>query len=104
MKQNEYIKLRKQRTIACKQYARRYLQKHPCVDCGETDIRVLDFDHKIKRKRLISEGIHRGWPIRKLGNEISLCEIRCKNCHAIKHLSLVENCWRNPDYQPPRIS
>lgn len=28
-----------------RQYLSNYLFKNPCIDCGEKDIRVLDFDH-----------------------------------------------------------
>jgi len=60
-----------------------YLDTHPCVDCGESDKVVLDFDHidpatkvdnisRMVRARLT-------WP--KLLAEIEKCEVRCANCH-----------------------
>lgn len=62
-----------------------YLKVHPCVDCGETDIRVLDFDHVIGIKtyavaRLL--GYHS--TTNKLELEIAKCEVRCANCHRKK--------------------
>lgn len=57
-----------------------YLKLHPCVDCGETDPIVLDFDHKDETQKnfslsnaLVSED--------KLLQEIEKCDIRCANCH-----------------------
>lgn len=29
-----------------REFAGEYLLSHPCLDCGEVDIRVLDFDHR----------------------------------------------------------
>ena len=63
-----------------------YLLQHPCVDCGNPDIRVLDFDHVRGRKRFcISAGITRlslCW--RNIEREIKKCDVRCANCHRIR--------------------
>lgn len=60
-----------------------YLDAHPCVDCGEKDIVVLEFDH-VRGKKLgnVSSLISRGWRIVK--EEIDKCDVRCSNCHRRK--------------------
>jgi len=60
-----------------------YLCTHPCVDCGESDPVVLDFDHVRGRKvthvkRLVSSG---HISLRRIFEEIAKCEVRCANCH-----------------------
>lgn len=62
-----------------------YLSEHPCVDCGQTDIRVLEFDHVRGQKmddisHMLSQNC--GWP--RIEAEIAKCEVRCANCHRIK--------------------
>lgn len=59
-----------------------YLNEHPCVDCGQSDIVVLEFDHVrgIKCDN-VSTGANESWSLRKLQTEINKCEIRCANCH-----------------------
>ncbi len=63
-----------------------YLQKHPCVDCKETDILVLEFDHKDRstKKGDISSIIRRRLSLDTLKSEIVKCEVRCANCHRRK--------------------
>ena len=63
-----------------------YLNKHPCVDCGMTDIRVLDFDHieRDKKEFMISTAIKNGYSEEVISKEIEKCDIRCSNCHRIK--------------------
>ena len=71
---------------------RRHLQKvwdflilHPCVDCGEPDPVVLDFDHvgddKIANISYLLNSVG-SW--RRLEAEIEKCEVRCANCHRRK--------------------
>lgn len=61
-----------------------YLKNHPCVDCGEADIVVLDFDH-VKDKVLdISHMMQQKWSLKKIQIEIIKCEVRCANCHRRK--------------------
>ena len=57
-----------------------YLQTHPCVDCNETDIVVLQFDHLMDKKYNISEISHR-YEWTSVLKEIAKCEVVCANCH-----------------------
>ena len=63
-----------------------YLKLHPCVDCGERDIRVLEFDHinPIEKSFSISRWCSDGGNIEPLIDEIKKCQIRCSNCHRIR--------------------
>lgn len=59
-----------------------YLSKHPCVDCGETDRVVMEFDHVRGEKRYnISEMVSRGFGYDSIMAEIEKCEVVCANCH-----------------------
>jgi 5-methylcytosine-specific restriction endonuclease McrA len=62
-----------------------YLKTHPCIDCGEADIVVLDFDHinPATKKDNVSNLIYSG-SIKTVLEEIEKCEIRCANCHRRK--------------------
>jgi hypothetical protein len=59
-----------------------YLLEHPCVDCGESDPVVLEFDHVSGNKvdgvsRMMADNV--SWE--KVKAEIEKCQIRCANCH-----------------------
>jgi hypothetical protein len=62
-----------------------FLSTHPCVDCGNTDIRVLDFDHVSGEKmENIAVLLAHSAPWSIIVAEIAKCEVRCANCHRIK--------------------
>ncbi len=64
-----------------------YLSSHPCVDCGETDIRVLEFDHVRGDKTLtIARLLDYATSWATIEAEITKCEVRCANCHRRKTL------------------
>lgn len=62
-----------------------YLRAHPCVDCGNDDIRVLEFDHvRGEKVAAVSKmALHLTVGLVKLKAEIAKCDIRCANCHRI---------------------
>ena len=62
------------------QYLFGFFRKNPCVDCGETDPLVLEFDHLADKKFAISVGLGtRPWE--DLLREIDKCDVVCANCH-----------------------
>jgi hypothetical protein len=60
-----------------------YYKTHPCVDCGNTDPRVLQFDH-VRGEKIRAVSTMRDFSLKKVEEEIAKCEIRCANCHSIK--------------------
>lgn len=62
-----------------------YLSNSPCVDCGEADPIVLEFDHVIGEKKWsISERVYSSCKWSTIFEEIQKCEVRCANCHRKK--------------------
>ncbi len=78
------------RTQRVRQEARtfimQYLTEHPCSKCGESDIRVLEFDHIVakEKKGNISQMIANGLSLKTIKEEIEKCDVLCANCHRKK--------------------
>lgn len=74
---------------------KQFLQANPCIDCGNNDIRVLEFDHIGEKSFGLASVKRRGFSLKKIKEEIDKCEVRCANCHRIKTLiTLNPNCYR----------
>jgi hypothetical protein len=63
-----------------------YLSEHPCVDCGETDVRALEFDHRDASDKTVAVAIlaRSGYGLARVRREIEKCDVRCANCHRIR--------------------
>ena len=81
-KSNQKDKVAKRRH-ANKVHIWKHLLVHPCVDCGEDDLRVLEFDH-VKGEKINSISHMSLMACPKIEQEIEKCEVRCANCHARK--------------------
>jgi hypothetical protein len=61
-------------------YLLEFFKLHPCVDCGEADPLVLEFDHLRDKTFAIGAGLpDRNW--QSILREIEECEVVCANCH-----------------------
>lgn len=61
-----------------------YLLEHPCVDCGNSDILVLEFDHVRGTKKDNLNILMRKSNLESVKEEIAKCDVRCVNCHRKK--------------------
>lgn len=72
------IRLREQLVI--------FLSSKSCISCGNSDIRVLEFDHIDPKTKSFSIaraiGDIRSWD--EIQKELKKCQVLCANCHKIK--------------------
>ena len=63
-----------------------HLLENPCVDCGESDPIVLEFDHRDPSGKSfnIGDGVARAYGTQRIKDEIAKCDVRCANCHRRK--------------------
>lgn len=61
-----------------------YLGQNPCVDCGESDPVVLQFDHRHHKRMDVSDMPSGGFSWGTIQTEIEKCDVRCGNCHRRK--------------------
>lgn len=72
-----------------------YLSTHACVDCGEADVLVLEFDHRdpsTKRGDIGLIAARKPWKF--VIAEIEKCDVRCANCH--RKRTAVQFNWKKP--------
>jgi hypothetical protein len=70
-------RLRHERTA----YLIAYFETHPCVDCGERDPVVLEFDHLRDKSFDIGQALsYRNW--QSILDEMAKCDVVCANCHS----------------------
>jgi hypothetical protein len=71
---------RRKLTLARTRYLIRYFESHPCLDCGESDPVVLEFDHLRDKSFAIGRQLSRtNW--QRILEEMKKCEVVCANCH-----------------------
>ena len=69
-----------------KDFIRSFLQHKCCVNCGITDIRVLDFAHidSTTKRFSITDAVRCSYSIETIRQEIKKCKVLCANCHRIE--------------------
>jgi hypothetical protein len=77
--------LKNQKIKENQEFVFQYLKLSSCVDCGNSDPVVLEFDHMYGEKKMsISKMIYKIRSRRKIIEEIDKCIVRCANCHRSK--------------------
>jgi len=70
-----------------------YFKENPCIDCGETDPIVLEFDHRddVIKERNIADLVGNSCSWTMIKKEIDKCDVRCANCH--RRRTAIQQGW-----------
>lgn len=84
------------RASATQEWLLEYLLAHPCIDCGDTDIRTLDFDHRNPKEKHLSICVmlKKSLALDAIKDEVRKCDVRCASCHR-KRTCDARNDWRS---------
>ena len=89
LKNKEEIKARsfkrnKVQRLRNREFVKSIKEISECIDCGENNPLVLDFDHvKGEKIMAISNMSNKAYCIDTISKEMDKCEVRCANCHRI---------------------
>ena len=79
------VRQRKERVATLRLRVYAHLKEHPCVECGEAELLMLEFDHVRGEKRgTISVMVTACFSWKVIALEIAKCEVRCVRCHRRK--------------------
>lgn len=68
-----------------------YLSTHPCEECAEDDVRVLEFHHTGEKDMAVGAMVSGGYSVDRILQEISQCQVLCANCH--RKITVEERGW-----------
>jgi len=73
----------KKRRLKIQDFIWDYLLINPCRDCGESDLLVLEFDHRDPSLKSfnISDAPQKRLGLKRVLEEINKCDVVCANCH-----------------------
>jgi len=63
------------------EYSYGVLESRGCIDCGASELCVLEFDHVGDKRAHVVQLARSGSGQKRLEAEIAACEVRCANCH-----------------------
>jgi hypothetical protein len=90
--------------------ARRRLQRivddwkgQGCIDCGWTDIRAIDPDHRDEALKVdnLSRLVTLCASVERIKAELAKCDPRCARCHRLRTAERRPSSWRSRDRLPP---
>lgn len=87
---NKRVYFAKNKRHRARQYQKflEYMVGKSCLDCGNGDVRVLEFDHRdgVSKHANVSKLVQQaGW--QTVQEEIAKCDVVCCNCHRIRTLT-----------------
>lgn len=90
---NEYARIKfRQRRARDMRFIHRYKILMGCTDCGEhfpDNPEVFDLDHVTGEKFLAVSQLVGKASRKRLKAEIRKCQVRCANCHRIRHANVL---------------